>query len=573
MLNARLDELSKKPDSPFTRAYSYSYRSVRTKQAYVLTARVREARIPQALGALLDEAERVRRFGFTASELERQKADMVTAVEQAFRERDNQESAELAQSFADYYLDRLPVPGIDEEYRLVHEFLPGIGLGEVNALAGELLTEDNRVVLVNAPESYRQNIPSEQAVLAMFGDARAGSLEPYRDTVADAPLFPARPAAAAITQRSTIPELGLTEWRLANGVRVLLKPTDFKNDQVLFSAYSPGGDSLASDRDYVSAMTAATIVDEGGLGGFDAVQLRKKLAGKAVEVTPWVGELFEGLNGQARPADLEALFQLANLYFTSPRRDEQAFKAYRDRLLTAVRNRQDSPDAAFEDRVDQLFSQNHFRRRPWSPALVDELNLDAALAFYKDRFRDAGDFTFLFVGSFTLEGIEPLVASYLGTLPSTGRMESWKDIGIRPPAGVVQDTVRKGLEPKSRVEILFHGDYPWSLENRLRFDALGRVLDIELRDAVRQQAGGSYDVGSGAQITRYPTEQFAAVHQFRLRPRPGGVGSAESRWTSCASSGPRVPRRRTCRRCGRSCYASTRPTSRPTSTGCRTCSS
>jgi zinc protease len=168
--------------------------------------------------------------------------------------------------------------------------------------------------------------------------------------------------------------------------------------------------------------------------------------------------------------------------------------------------------------VDEVFSQNHFRRRPWSPALVQEMNLDAALAFYKDRFQDAGDFTFLFVGSFTPEALEPLVASYLGTLPSTGRAESWKDVGIRPPAGVVQDTVRKGLEPKSRVEILFHGGYPWSLENNLQFDALGRVLDIELREAVRDRAGGSYDVGSGAQISHFPTEQFLLYISFGCAP-------------------------------------------------------
>ncbi len=313
-------------------------------------------------------------------------------------------------------------------------------------------------------------------------------------------------------------ELGLTEWRLANGARVLIKPTDFKEDQVLFAAFSPGGDSLVADRDYVSAVTAATIVDESGLDGFDAVQLRKKLAGRAVEVSPWIGELFEGFSGQARPDDLEVLLQLVNLYFTSPRRDEQAYRAYRERVLTAVRNRQASPEAVFQDRVEEVLSQSHFRRRPWSPALVEEMTLDSALSVYGERFRDAGDFTFLFVGNVTPEALEPLVASYLGTLPGSGRPESWRDVGIRPPPGVVQSTVRKGLEPKSRVEMLFHGRFPWSLENRLRFDALGQVLDIELREAVREEAGGSYDVGAGAQVTRYPREEFLLFAGFGCAP-------------------------------------------------------
>jgi zinc protease len=268
----------------------------------------------------------------------------------------------------------------------------------------------------------------------------------------------------------------------------------------------------------MSAVTAATIVDESGLDGFDAVQLRKKLAGRAVEVTPYIGELYEGFNGKARPEDIEVLLQLVNLYFTSPRRDEQAFQAYRQRVLTAVKNRQASPEALFQDKVGELFSQGHFRRRPWSPALVEEMRLEAALRVYGERFRDAGDFTFLFVGNVDPGRLEPLVASYLGTLPGGGKPESWRDVGIRPPEGVVQSTVRKGLEPKSRVEILFHGDYPWSLENRLRFDALGQVLDIELREAVREEAGGSYDVGAGAQLSHYPTEQFLLFAGFGCAP-------------------------------------------------------
>ena len=518
LLNARLEELTKKPDSPLNRAFSFSYRSVRPSEAYVLSARVRDDRISQALEALLAESERVRRFGFTATELERQKADIATYLEQAYRERDNQDSGDLIQSFVDHFLEGEPALGIEEEYRLAKAQLPGIGVGEVNALGQSLLTEADRVVLVNAPESYREKVPSEQAVLALFREARTRSLEPYQDAVAEAPLFPGRPAPAGILRRGAVSELGLTEWRLSNGARVLLKPTDFKEDQVLFAAFSPGGDSLVADRDYVSAVTAATIVDESGLDGFDAVQLRKKLAGRAVEVTPWIGELFEGFNGQARPADLEVLLQLVNLYFTSPRRDEQAYQAYRQRVLTAVQNRQASPEAVFQDRVGELFSQGHFRRRPWSPALVEEMKLDSALSVYGERFRDAGDFTFLFVGSVQPEELEPLVASYLGTLAGGGKAESWRDVGVRPPPGVVQSTVRKGLEPKSRVEILFHGSFPWSLENRLRFDALGQVLDIELREAVREEAGGSYDVGAGAQVDRYPTAQFTLFAGFGCAP-------------------------------------------------------
>jgi zinc protease len=265
-------------------------------------------------------------------------------------------------------------------------------------------------------------------------------------------------------------------------------------------------------------VTAAAIVDRSGLGSFDDTELRRILAGKAAEVSPWIGELQEGMQGSARPEDLETLFQLIYLYFTEPRKDPQAFAAYRSRLETLVQNRRESPGGVFWDTVQEVLTQGHVRGRPWSPQLLEEMDLDTSLAVYRDRFRDAGDFTFVFTGNLDLGRMEPLVRKYLGSLPAGGRVESWRDVGMRPPAGVVQREVRKGLEPQSRVLIAFSGSTPWSLETRLQMEGLKEVLDIRLRELVREQAGGSYDVGVDVEFSRDPDQQYILYVSFGCAP-------------------------------------------------------
>jgi zinc protease len=319
--------------------------------------------------------------------------------------------------------------------------------------------------------------------------------------------------------RSEVSVMGITEWTLDNGVTVTLKPTDFKEDEVLFGASSPGGTSLVADADYAAAVTAPRIVTDSGVDGLDPTTLRKLLAGKTVDVAPWIGDLQEGMRGSARPEDLESLFQLIVLYMTEPRRDVEAYQVYMQRLKTSLENRATSPQAVFYDTITDLLSQHHPRGRPWSPERLREMDLDSSLRVYRDRFKDAGDFHFFFVGSFTLPGIEPLVRRYLGSLPTLGRHESWKDTGIRPPKGVVRKEVRKGLEQQSRVELIYSGTTPWSLANSLQVEALARVMDIRMREVVREEAGGSYDVGVDGQLDRFPTEEYLVTVGFGCAPQ------------------------------------------------------
>jgi zinc protease len=416
------------------------------------------------------------------------------------------------------FLEGEPIPSIEQEYELYRRLIPQIGLEEVNRLAGELLSEGNRVVRISAPEKARDQVPAESQVLALFQEVRSRPLQAYQDRTAERPLFGQSLPATPIVSRLELPELGVSEWKLANGARVVLKPTRFKEDQVLFTAFSPGGTSLVPDKEYIAALTASRVVSEGGVDGLDAVELKKKLAGKVVSVSPYIGELYEGLNGSGRPEDLETLFQLIYLYVTEPREDPAAYRAFQERLRDTVKNRQDSPDAVFADRIQTVLAQNHFRARPWSLELVQEMNLAESLDIYRDRFKDAGDFTFLFVGSFSLEQIEPLVTRYLGGLPAAGRVESWRDTGMRPPTGVVRAEVRKGLEPKSKVVFVFNGETEWSPKRSLELQALAEVLDIRLREAVRDEAGGSYDISAAAELSHYPRPDYYVSVDFGCAP-------------------------------------------------------
>jgi zinc protease len=518
MLNERFQELAKQPDAPFIGAGSFSTRFVRSMETYVLAARVRDARIGEALEVLLTESERLRRHGFTLSELERTKERYLSWIEQVYNDRDNIESETLVEGLVGHYLEGEPIPDIEFEYRLFQAFVPEITLEEVNRLASELLKEDNRVVLVNAPEAEAAAVPQEAQVQALFASMAGKELPPYQDRVADQPLFAAQLSGGRVRERRSFAGLGFEELHLSNGVKVVLKPTDFKEEEILFGAFSPGGHSLVPDDRYVAAVTAANIVEESGLNGFDAITLQKRLAGKVVSVQPWIGELYEGMRGSSRPQDLETLLQLIYLYFTEPRRDQQSYQAYRQRLLAMVQNRDSSPMTIFWDTVRSAIAQDHFRARPWTAEVLEEMNLEESLEVYRERFADAGDFTFLFVGNFQPAEVEPLIVRYLGSLPSGGRVETWRDVEMDPPAGIVERKVNKGLEPQSRVQIVFAGNTDWSLRNRLQLEALKQVLDIALRENVREEAGGSYDIGVDAELNRYPDEEYFLYVGFGCAP-------------------------------------------------------
>jgi zinc protease len=518
MLNDRLDEIRQKPDAPFIGAGGGKSTFLGDRDAFTLTAFVPDGGVLRGLDAVLAEAVRVQKHGFTATELDRAKQNLLRSYERTYAERDKRQSATLASEYIRNFLNNESIPGIEYEYPLAQQLVPGITLAAVNRLAGDWLSQRNRVIAVNAPEKAGVTVPDAKQLLAVFDSASGRNLAAYDDGNASRPLVARAPKAATITATSRVPEVGVTNWTLSNGVRVILKPTDFKADEVLILGTSPGGASLMTPTEFPRAREATTLVTEGGVGEFTQTDLQKALAGKAASAFPGIGELTEQMFGRGSPKDLETVFQLMYLYFTSPRIDSTAVLALKQRLRASLANRGVSPDQAFSDTLSVTLSSHHQRTQPVTVATVDSLDLGASARFYRDRFADASDFTFVIVGNFTVDSIKPLVLTWLGGLPATRRKETWKDIGVHTPTGVVTRDVRRGTEPKARTVIVFNGPFEWTRENRYALASLAEVLRMRLRDVLREELGGTYDVSVSQSSERDPRPEYQFSIDFGSAP-------------------------------------------------------
>jgi zinc protease len=413
--------------------------------------------------------------------------------------------------------DREPVPGIVYEQQLHRRFLPEITLAEVNELAKNWVPDRSRVITVSAPEKEGLTVPDEQKLSAVVALARK-DLTAYVDTVDAAPLLDPLPAPGAIVKTGVKESYGITELQLKNGIKVVLKPTDFREDEILFRATSFGGLSQVSDADYLWASGASNAVNVGGLGRLSTIDLRKKMTGKTASANASISEYEEGLNGSSSKKDLETMFQLIHLRFTQPRRDPQAFGAMQTQMRSFVANQRSSPDFLFSEALTGALRQGHMRARPLSTERIDALDLDKSMAFYKDRFGDAGDFTFVFVGSFDVATMTPLIERYLGSLPSQGRKESWKDTGIRYAKGLVEKRVEKGVEPQSRATIVFTGPFKHDQTQRVAIRAMADVLSARLRETLRENLGGTYTVSASAGYAQIPVPEYSVTIGFSSAP-------------------------------------------------------
>jgi zinc protease len=518
MLNDRLSELLQRSNPPFIYAYSSDGRFVGEKQAYELGASVKENSILGGLEAVLTEAFRVKQHGFTATELERQKNENLRRMEKYYKERDKSESRQFIDEYLRNFLERETIPGIEVELAMYKQFLPGITVEEINKLAEERMTHGNRVITISAPQKESVKVPTEEEVLALINKITTEKFDPYIDKVSSKPLVSRLPSPGKVVEEKKIASLGVTEWILSNGARVVLKPTDFKNDEILFSAFSNGGTSLVPDTDFVSAAFATAIIGQSGIGEFDAISLQKELSGKIVSLSPSISQLAEGFGGSASPQDLETLFQLAYLYSISPRKDTTAFASLITRYKAMLQNRSVSPEAAYNDTLQVTLANYHFRSRPVSIPMMDEIHLDKALSVYKDRFADFSDFTFLFVGNFKIGTIKPLIEQYLAILPSLKRNETWKDIGMEHPKGVINKQVNKGIEPKSTVNITFTGPFEWSQQNRYTFNSMLDAIDIKLREVLREDKGGTYGVRVSGSPSLFPRQEYSITISWGCNP-------------------------------------------------------
>jgi zinc protease len=519
MLNSRFGEIVQKPDAPFLAAgASEGSFFARTTEAFTLAANVKDGGVERGLEALLTEAKRVDQFGFLQSELDRARANLLRSYERAYAERDKTQSASHVEEYIGNFLEEEAIPGIEYEYTLAKELLPTITLADLNKLASNWITDENRVIIAQVPVKEGVAIPTESSLLAVFDRAQKAPVVAWTETVSTEKLLPTEPAAGKVVSAKALPNISGVEWKLSNGARVIVKPTDFKDDEVLFGAYSRGGTSLAPDADIMSAELATQVIAVSGIGSFNRIDLQKKLTGKAVGVQPAINETQEGLRGQSSPKDLETLFQLVYLDFTAPHLDTVAWNAFKAQVAPFLANRGADPDAVFQDTMQVTLSQHSIRDRPLSPAVFAEVNPTKSLAFYKDRFADASDFTFVFVGNVDTTALKPLVERYLASLPSITRKETWRDVGVTAPKGVVERTVRRGTEPKANTVIVFTGPCVYKPENRFQLRALNTLVQMRLNETLREKLGGTYSPNVGGGCTNEPRQEYQLQVQFGSSP-------------------------------------------------------
>mgnify|MGYP005835990993 CR=1 FL=1 len=518
IMNNRFKELIKKPDPPIIEGGTWKDTIVRTKEVVALTATVPEGNVARGLEAMLTEIRRAAEFGITPTELEREKNDLLRWIEQAYLERENTPSYSYVDEYRRNFLEDETIPGIEYEYELFSTLVPGITLEEVNEVARGWMGEHNRVVLVSMQQNPEIRTPSPEELSEVFTRVKQIAITPYEDMVREEPLISHIPSPGSIIDEEYLKEIGLTRWHLSNGADVYLKPTDFKKDEVLFEAISPGGHSLVSDEEYIETITAPTIIKDGGIGNFSRMELEKKLAGKVVDISPYISEVYEGLKGSASPRDIETLLQLIHLYFTSPRKDIEVFLAYKKRLETRFTNRRSDPDEVLWDTVRLALAQNNFRARPLTVEILNEMDLDASVRIFRERFKDPDDFTFIFVGSFDIDEIKPFILTYIGGLPTQRYVENWIDLNIDPPEGILEETIKMGIEPKSQVVMVFSGSFTWSFENDFYLTAMAEVLDMRLREKVREEQSGSYDIWVWANTQKYPDNEYTVYIGFGCDP-------------------------------------------------------
>ncbi|MCJ8210605.1 insulinase family protein [Mucilaginibacter sp. RS28] len=518
MLNARISELTQKADPPFLFGQVNYGNFIGKQDALTEVAVAKTAdQLKLAIDAVLAETERARKFGFTESEFARAKQATMTAMENSYKERDKTRSDRFVGEYQRNFLDNEPIPGIEWEYKFYQDNLDKIKLSDINALAGQFISDQNRDVVILAPEKEKSKLPSESTLLGWINSAGKG-VSAYVDNVSKEPLLATPPTGSKITAEQKNANLGTTTLTLANGVKVILKPTDFKNDQILIRGYSFGGTSLAPDADFISDNMADNIVSSSGIGKFTQIQLDKMMTGKNVSISPYINETTEGIGGSASPKDFETALQLIYLYFTQPRKDADIWQSNITQTRSMLANRSLDPQSVFADTVAATLGNHNPRRMPLTLAQLNSANLDKAYAFYKDRFADASDFTFTLVGSFSVDEVKPLLEKYLGGLPSTGRKESYKDLGIRAPKGQITKTVYKGIGDKSIVQLVFSGDYDYNEANNLQLEGLQEVLNIKMIERLREKEGGVYSPSIRSAYSKIPVGRYNITISFSCAP-------------------------------------------------------
>ena len=523
VLSERFEEITMQADAPFAAAMAGYSELVKSKDAFQMVVVPKEGKELEGLNALLLEAEKMKRFGFTNAELERAKTNMLKNFEKSYNERDNQKSISLAREYIRHYLSNEPIPGIEFEYQTVQMILPQLKTEMINQLAKSYVSDTNVVISVMAPEKANVKVPSESQILAAIDATQKAELTAKAEEVMNKPLLDKTPKAGKVKKIKQNPAMETTEMTLSNGVKLVFKPTTFKKDEITMRAFSDGGLSKVHNvADLPSASMATGIVQANGIGNYTAVELGKILTGKIASVSPSIGQYEEGMSGNSSVKDFETMLQLTYLYFTQPRKDDNSYAALINMYRTQLANVASNPNKAFYDSIQTTTTANDPRTVLQSLKTLEKVNQDKALEIYKQRFANPADFTFIFVGNIDPNNkeIQQLLATYLGGLKTNKKnVEKFDKVYREFPKGKVNNYFTFNMKTKKASNrIIYTADMPYNINNEVTVSAIGDILDMRYLESIREKEGGSYGVGVYGGLNNVPKDQATLLMQFDTDP-------------------------------------------------------
>ena len=520
LINNRLGELRNSANPPFVFGFSYYGGTfARTKNAYQSIANTSPEGQLQGLRAILEENERVKRFGFQKGEFERAKKSLLARLEKQFNDRDKLESNRIVGSYVSNYLDNNPIPGIEWSFDMTKKLLPTIQLEEIGALINDFLHDDNRVIVITGPEKEGLKQVTEDEVKALLKEVETGDIVGYEDEAVRNALIEKMPVSGDITKTNSNSNLGTTTLVLSNGATLTYKKTDFKNDEVLFSAYSPGGTSLYSDADYIATSFANGGLSQAGIGGLSLTDINKFMSGKIANVSPSIGAFSENFRGSAAPKDLETLFQMVHLYFTDLNKDDEAYNSFITKQKSFLGNLMANPQFYFQDQIGKVRNEGNPRYTGFPTAeKMDAADYDLAYKKYQERFADAGDFHYFLVGNVDEAQVADFAKKYLASLPGKNSNEDYIATKFRRKDAFQKHIVNRGKDPKSNVSIVWEEEIPYDSNTAMVVAALGEVLTIKLVEKLREEEGGVYGVGARGRLSKISFSNLTFSISFPCGP-------------------------------------------------------
>lgn len=546
MYNNRMEELTQKSNPPFIYGGGYygTFLVSDTKDAWSSSAYAKDfGTINEAMNALVAENNRMRRFGFTNSEFERAKADLMKSVESQYDERSKKETGSYLYPILYHFLNNEPLLGIENEYMLLNQILPNIPVEAINQYATELITDSNIVITLTAPQKEGETLPTKEELLDMFNKANAIEVEPYVETVSNEPLIAKLPKSGSIIGKVSDDTFNTVVLTLKNGVKVIYKPTTFKDDEIIMSAFSFGGYSVMDQSNPYTLQNINELMTLGGLGNFSAIDLPKVLAGKKARVTPSISNFTEGMSGSCSAKDIETMMQLIYLNFTALRTDNDAFQSSMARSKSLVANADSDPMTSFSDSITAVLYNNHPLAKRMTSEEYDKVDYAKGLKMATERFADPNNFVFTFVGNINPETFEPLVEQYLGSLKSKKNKETWSDNGLKITNRDNICHYEKDMEtPMATCYMIYNGAMEYTNENRIMMQMLSDIMDIVYTEKIREDEGGTYGVGTSGNLMLRPEPSFMFLVGFNTNKEMYEklMGIAKAELQNIADNGPRA---------------------------------